>query len=266
MKTNFKWNAIIFSIIITTIIGWLVWSVTLYTYSIYYRIIDLQSQVYLALEWEVIKNKQIIDYLTDPINFSKSTDLFIDKIKENKITRCKEYIEDKIIPWVINSYFLIDTDIESKRYINKIKKMNIYYKKQGEYSFSWDLKINFVRYNKINTSSFLWWVLLLPIHNCEINTNTKFDFDCKFELTDFSDFMRGNIYNYLFFLSSNTWISYALEARDIDNNVIKIPSRYLEQDLSLYSKLWKINRQITSKVDLYDKFNLNINKSLYKIY
>lgn len=69
MIPNKTWNALLIAIVITTVIAGMVGSLWLYSYSIYFRIIDIKNQIYITLESESIKNKQFIDYVTDPINY-----------------------------------------------------------------------------------------------------------------------------------------------------------------------------------------------------
>lgn len=268
MKYNNKWNAIIFSVVITTIMAWLIWSTALYAYSIYFRIIDLKSQIYLSLNAESIKNKQFIDYLTDPINFKNNYDTN-STFNLKKFTRYEKTITDKTIPWELSYFFMTDLDLESSKALNKIKKISLFYNKKTE-SYSWsELNLNFIRYDKNYNQNFIWWKITLKVDNNCSNYNTSWYIDsnyyCKYDLSDFSSEFKNNIYNYLFFFSSNEWLSYSIQWYDSNWNIVELPSRRLDQEFELSSDYWSVKKEVSSKIDLYDKFNININKWLYNI-
>lgn len=269
---NKKANAIVFVVVITTVIAWMIGSISLYTYSIYFRVVDLQSQIYLSLKWESIKDKNFLNYTTDPINnlsFDETWNISNDggTLKINRFTKLTERIDDRVVPWKTSEFFMTDFDIESSKQLNKVKKLILYYNKDNETS-TWTLSLNFVRYNKILSTTFQSWKIELPVDvdTCEPNTNLELSsYSCEYTLTDFSDNIKNNEFNYMLFFSSDFGISYTIEWRDKNDELVKLPSKYLEQDFDLTSKSQNVSRKISSKINLYDKFNLNINKSLYWI-
>lgn len=263
MKKNTKWNIMVVVVVITSVVAWMVWSISLYTYSIFFRVLDLKSQIYLTLEGDSIKNKQIIDYLTDPINNQYWNYENRDNFKLNSFSKMVDFVEDKVIPGKESYYFLTDFDIESTKNLNKVKRMVIYYWKTGE---SWSLQLSFVRYNKFFSSNFQTWKIDMEITWCTSNSNTNLsEYSCEYSLRDFSNDLKNNEYNYLLFFKSESWISYLLNWKDSSNNDVKLPSRFLNQEFNLSSKSTNVTKTIKSKVDLYEKYHLNLNKSLYWI-
>lgn len=269
MEKNITWNALVFVIIITTILTWLVWVIWAYTYSIYYRIIDMKSRIYLDLVWDSLKDKFFIDYLTDPINnyiqYGDYYGKYNINLNVNKIVKLVDKIEDRIIPWKLWMFFLFDFDLETKKELNKISQMMIYYKKSNE-SSTGSLNMTFVRYSKINPNIFDTWKVELSLSWCTQNTNSGLsEYKCQFLLQDFWDVFKANEYNYLLFFSSDYGVSYLIQALDAWGKTLKLPSRYLEQDFEVSSYSSKISNTVSSKIDLYDRFYLNLNKSLYFI-
>lgn len=268
-NNNKKANAIVFVVVITTVIAWIIWSISLYTYSIYFRVINLQSQIYLSLKWESIKDKNFLNYITDPINnlsFDDTWNIYNDgsNLKINKFTKLTERIYDRVVPWKTSEFFMSDFDIESSKQLNKVKKLILYYNKNE--TSTWTLSLNFVRYSKILPTNFRTWKIELPVDWCTGTTTWDLaNYSCKYTLTDFSDDIKNNEFNYMLFFSSNVGISYVIEWRDINDKLVKLPSKYLEQDFDLTSRSKNVSRKISYKINLYDKFNLNINKGLYWI-
>lgn len=264
MRKNKKANAIVFVVVITTVIAWMIWSMSLYAYSVYFRITDLKSQIYLTLKWESIKDKNFLDYITDPINnsyFEEDNNNY-NNIDIKKFWKLTNQIEDKVIPWKTQQFIMVDFDIESTKQLNKVKKLFLYYNKDNE-AQTWSLSVNFIRYNKTLSNYFQSWKIELPVNGCSVSDLEHYS--CKYVLTDFSDNIKNNEFNYILFFSSNVGINYIIQWRDIDDNLVKLPSKYLEQEFDIWSYSSKVSRKVSSKVDLYDRFNLNINKSLYWI-
>lgn len=262
MLKNNTWNAVLFSIVITTVVASLIWSMALYSYSIYFRIIDIKNQVYITLESESIKNKQFIDYITDPINYNWDQFKDKDNLQINKFTRYSYLIEDNALPWKQWYFFMTDIDLESSKALSKIKQLAVYYKKPDE---TWDLFLNFIKYNKNYLNDFKWWKNILSGTGCTWWPYLDAKYDCKYIITDFSDTFKNNIFSYLMFFSSDSWISYAIEWLDLNKEKVEIPSRYLEQKFELKTNFSDINKKVDSKIDLYEKFNINLNMWLYNI-
>lgn len=260
-----KWNALIFIVIITTIIWWLIWSISIYTYSIFYNIDDLRSQVYLSIKSKWIKEREILDFTTNPINYSSDNFLKYENLSVNNFSQFKKQITQETKPWITSEFILADSDLETQKAINKIKKIVIYYNKTWEPTDS-SLKLNMIRYNKLYNTDLQSGITYLNFNWCEVNADTSLpEYACQYELKDFNQDFKWNIYNYLMFISSDNWLSYTLKWRDELNSEVSMPSRYLEYDLDIASKWWNVKLHNNAKVDLYQKFNLNINKSLYNI-
>lgn len=265
MFTRNDWNTIIVTVIITAIIWGFVGSIIAYTYSFYYRVIDIQSQMYLSIEAENINDKQFIDYLTDPINFR-----FINWITPNEnilsyqFKRFDTLIEETITPWKSSPYLMIWYDLETTFSINRVKKIMIYYKKSWEEN-TWNIKLNFIRYSKNYAWNFQGGIIQLPLDSAQCLPSVKLSYSCEYKLEDFWWSLKWNIYDYLLFFSSNNGISFAMEGLDENDIVVNLPLRYIHQNLSYSSKWWKINKKLSRKIDLHNRFNVNINRSLYSL-
>lgn len=188
--------------------------------------------------------------------------MFQDKnnLQMNRFTRYVPLIEDTAVPGNDGYFFMTDIDLESSKVLNKVKELVIYYKKNSE---QWDLHLNFVKYNKNSGNEIKWWTHILTWSGCSLSSHPNYE--CMYTISDFSSDFQNNIFSYLFFFSSQNWISYALEWRDIHSQIVELPSRYLEQKFELKTNTSQISKKIDSKIDLYQKFNVNINLGLYNI-
>jgi len=266
---NNTWTVIVFSIIAVTILSALLASVWVFIYWLYKQVFDLKDQMYLSVRADSFNNKQLIEYINDPISYN---------IKEKKYTtkanfeisnnsRYVEIFEDFVVPWVKSLYMMTSFDNESPSSLNKIKKIIVYFNKLWE---SWDLNLNLIKYNEDFISDMKTGKIELLYSDATICSTVpsywpESKYKCKYEIKDFNYDFENNVNDYVFFMNSKDIVSYAIEWYDKTWSKVNVPSRYLNLDFNSFTSDKDIIKNTNTKLDIYQKYNLNINISLYNL-
>jgi len=269
MYINKKWTIIVFSMVITAILTSLLASIGAFIYTLYIQVFEFKDQIYLSVRSKSFLNKQMSDYINDPLLYSLNLDSYWDKSNFNFInnSRYVDSYSDVVIPGSNSIYLMTSFDNESPYLLNKIKSIVVYFNKENE---SWDLKIGLLKYNEDFSLDLQTWNILVKYSDSDYCSDTptywdKSEYKCRYYINDFDDFLNNNVYDYLLFFSSDKLISYSLSWLDINWDKVNIPSRYLHMVFQTYSLNNSIFNNIDKKLDLYSKYKLNINNYLYNL-
>lgn len=269
MQKNNSWTVIVFSIVITTVLWALLSSVWAFIYWLYIQVIDFKDQMYLSLKSESFLEKQLVDYVNDPLTYSLRLSEYGEKsnFEFNNNSRYVNEFTDLITPMKQSFFMMTSFDNESSYLLNKIKKNIVYFNKQWEY---WNLTINLLKYNEDFPSDMQTWNIVLYYDDSSYCSDIPSfwpnnEYKCSYEIMDFNYSFNNNSYDYFIFFNSDDLVTYSILAYDSNNQQVKLPSRYLDMDFNTHTSTKSLSKNTNKKLDLYSKYKLNINNSLYKL-
>ena len=263
---NKSGNVIVLSVFISIVLVSIVLNAWLFIYNLYGQIIDLKDQMQISIHADSFANKKLIDYINNPLMFilKDSASLSQQGFTINNSTRYVNYFTDEIVPWHESAFMLTSFDNESLASLNKIVSLKIFYNKWNQKS---DISIGFIRYNEDTMNDLRSGNQKIPYDSpyCS-DSNTlwaKNEYKCMYEINDFWGKMKNNINDYLLFLNSKQFLSFSLEWFDENGKQIQIPSRYLNLDFNTSTKKQTVTKKTQKQIDIYAKYKLNFNSSLY---